>query len=339
MAANRGRKVTILDIARELNVAPSTVSNALSGRRYVDEELVAKVKATAERLGYRANPVARRLRSGRASAIGLFSAMPFAVTGGTSRLGFMMEIAATAAEEAMRSGLSLMLIPPMEASPSVDDLLIDGALLIEPARDDPFAELLDARGLPVVRIGRQPGRDDAPAVDLRSGETAALLLRHLEETGARRIALITAAARRASHEETEAEYARFAESRGMAPVHLRLDESGGMALGRAEALRLLQEHPEVDAILAMVDVFAAGACQAAREIGRSIPGDLRIATRYDGPRSLAADPPLTAVNLGLPEVAREAVKMLIPMIEGDALVGPARAPDARLTVRASTVAG
>ena len=338
MAAHRGRKVTILDIARELNVAPSTVSNALSGRRYVDEELVAKVKDAAQRLGYRANPVARRLRSGRASAIGLFSAMPFAVTGGTSRLGFMMEIAATAAEESMRAGLSLMLIPPMEASPSVEDLLIDGALLIEPARDDPFASLIDARGLPVVRIGRQPGRDDAPCVDLRSGETAALLLHHLEETGARRIALITGAARRASHEETEAEYARFAESRAMPHLHLRLDESGGMALGRAETLRLLEEHPQVDAILAMVDVFAAGACEAAQEVGRSIPGDLRIATRYDGPRSLAAEPPLTAVNLNLPDVAREAVKMLIPMIEGGPAPTRVLAPDARVTVRASTVA-
>ncbi|SFH69389.1 substrate-binding domain-containing protein [Albimonas pacifica] len=338
MTANRGRKVTILDIARELNVAPSTVSNALSGRRYVDEDLVARVKATAARLGYRANPVARRLRSGRASAIGLFSAMPFAITGGSSRLGFMMEIAATAAEESMRAGLSLMLIPPMEASPSVEDLLIDGALLIEPARDDPFAQLLDARGLPVVRIGRQPGRDDAPAVDLRSAETAALLLAHLEQAGARRIALITASARRASHEETEAEYARFAAARGMAPLHLQLDESGGQALGRAETLRLLAEHPEVDAILAMVDVFAAGACEAAHAAGRTIPGDLRIATRYDGPRSLAADPPLTAVNLSLPEVARAAVKMLIPMIEGEPAPTRVRAPDASLTVRASTAA-
>ena len=338
MTANRERRVTILDIARELNVAPSTVSNALSGRRYVDADLAARVKATAERLGYRANPVARRLRSGRASAVGLFSAMPFAVTGGSSRLGFMMEIAATADEETMRAGLSLMLIPPMEASPAVDDLLIDGALLIEPARDDPFAKLIDARGLPVVRIGRQPGREDAPAVDLRSGETAALLLHHLEETGARRIALITGLARRASHEETEAEYARFAQARAMPPLHLRLDETGGEALGHAEALRLLQATPEVDAILAMVDVFAAGACRAARELGRSIPGDLRVATRYDGPRSLASNPPLTAVNLSLPEVAREAVKMLIPMIENQPAPTLLRAPDARLTVRASTIA-
>ena len=98
MSGKQPRRVTILDIAREMGVAPSTVSNALSGKRYVDPALVERVKMTAERLGYRPNPVARRLRSGRASAIGLFSAMPFAVAGGASRLGFMMEIAATAAE-------------------------------------------------------------------------------------------------------------------------------------------------------------------------------------------------------------------------------------------------
>lgn len=336
MPANRERKVTILDIARELGVAPSTVSNALSGRRYVDEDLVAKVKATAGRLGYRANPVARRLRSGRASAVGLFSAMPFAVAGGASRLGFMMEIAATAAEETMRGGLALTLIPPMEASPPVEDLLIDGALLIEPARDDPFAEMIDARGLPVVRIGRQPGREEAAHVDLRSTATARLLLGHLEERGAKRIALVIGAARRASHEETEAEYLRFCAERGLEPVALRLTEANGEEGARVAVAELLTARPEIDAVLAMVDVFAAGACRAAKEIGRRVPDDLLVATRYDGPRSMASDPPVTAVNLHLPDIAREAVQMLIAMIEGHETPVSVPAPDATLTIRAST---
>lgn len=336
MSGKQPRRVTILDIAREMGVAPSTVSNALSGKRYVDPALVERVKMTAERLGYRPNPVARRLRSGRASAIGLFSAMPFAVAGGASRLGFMMEIAATAAEETMRSGLSLTLVPPMEASPPVEDLLIDGALLIEPARDDPFAELLDARGLPVVRIGRQPGRESAPHVDLRSAETAAKLLAHLEARGARRIALMTGQGRRASHEETEAEYARFCAQRGMEPLAFRLTETNGVQGGHDATLKLLAERPDVDAILAPVDVFAAGACQAAKEIGRRVPEDLLIATRYDGPRSLASDPPLTAVNLSLPVVAQEAVRMLTAMIEGHETPRVVPSPEARLVIRAST---
>ncbi|MEC9435370.1 MAG: substrate-binding domain-containing protein [Pseudomonadota bacterium] len=350
MAENQPRKVTILDIAREMGVAPSTVSNALSGKRYVDPALVEKVKATAQRLGYRPNPVARRLRSGRASAIGLFSAMPFAVAGGSSRLGFMMEIAATAAEEAMRAGLALVLVPPVEAASEtlIDDLMIDGALLVEPAEDDPFAARLEARGLPVMRIGRQPGRPEAPAVDLRSAETAELLLSHLADEGARNIALITGAARRNSHLETEAAYARFAEARGMTPIARRVPEQDGEAGGHAAGLALLKAHPELDAILAMVDVFAAGVCRAGRELGRDIPGDLKVATRYDGPRALASDPPLTAVALGLPEVARQAVAQLIPTLAGapgpaaeGAGAGPclAAAPDARLVIRASSRSG
>ena len=337
---NRGRRVTLLDIARELNVAPSTVSNALSGRRYVDEDLVARVKQTAERLGYRPNPVARRLRSGKAGAIGLFSAMPFAVAGGASRLGFMMEIASAAAEEAMRGGMALTLAPPVESmSLPVEDMMIDGALLIEPIENDPFGLALEDRGLPVVRIGRQLGREDAPCVEIPSIRVAEILTAHLDEAGAGRLALIQGASARATNVETAEVYRRHVQARGQEPLIVKIEESSGEEGGRQAALELLRAHPEVDGIMAMVDAFAGGVCRAAAELGRPAPEGLKIVTRYDGPRSTAAEPPVTAVNLRLSEAAQQAVRMLLKMIEENEDPSPARVPgpDPILVPRASTI--
>src|SRR5262245_14035982 len=102
---------TIVDIARRVGMSAATVSNALTGRRPVDPETRERIQAAARELGYSPNLRARRLRTGRADTIAIFSSMSFAVAGGRARLGFTMEIAATAAQRAMEKGIALILVP------------------------------------------------------------------------------------------------------------------------------------------------------------------------------------------------------------------------------------
>ena len=76
---------TIVELAKAAGVSPTTVSHAFSGRRYVDPETKARIVALADKMGYRANPRARRLRTGGAGIIALASSMPFAVAAGPAR--------------------------------------------------------------------------------------------------------------------------------------------------------------------------------------------------------------------------------------------------------------
>ena len=62
---------TLKDIARELSISPSTVSNVFTGRRRVGAAARRRVLEAAERLGYRPNPLAVGLRTGRSPAVGL----------------------------------------------------------------------------------------------------------------------------------------------------------------------------------------------------------------------------------------------------------------------------
>ena len=62
---------TIRDVAREANVSEGTVSNVFNGRPYVAQKTREKVLATAKRVGYQRNTLARALRLGRGSVIGL----------------------------------------------------------------------------------------------------------------------------------------------------------------------------------------------------------------------------------------------------------------------------
>src|SRR5487761_996014 len=68
----RGRQtVTIREVAASAGVSTATVSRVLSGGDSVSPELAARVEATAKRLGYRTNRVARALRRQSTQTVGL----------------------------------------------------------------------------------------------------------------------------------------------------------------------------------------------------------------------------------------------------------------------------
>lgn len=322
------RRPRIVDVAKAAGVSPATVSNVLNRSRHVDDATREKVLGAVARLGYTPDVRAQRLRTGRAATIAILSSMPFAVAAGPSRLGFLMEVAAAAASVALERGVALVLVPPVEADRApIEQLDVSGVLVVEPLADDPEVARLRARGIPVVSIGRQPDAPGQPFVDLQSTLTAQLMLDHLRECGSRRTALVIGAQPRNSYRETEAVYETFIRRHRMPKRLLQLDESAGMAAAHAACLRLLMEDPEIDALCAPVDAFATGALQAARELGRKVPDDLRIITRYDGLRARESRPQLSAVNLHLDAVAAAAVHLLIDVMAGTTTdlsrVGPA----------------
>ncbi|QBR00970.1 LacI family DNA-binding transcriptional regulator [Paraburkholderia pallida] len=330
---------TIADVARAAGVSTTTVSHALNDKGYVDPQTRQRVKDVARELGYRPSVRAQRLRTGEARTIALISSMPFEIAGGASRLGFLMEVAAVAAAAALTRGLALVLVPPVMAGRlPLEQLDIDGAIVIEPTADDANVTHLQERGLPVVCLGRLPGNDAVPYVDIHSFATTALLLRHLHEQGSRQIALLIGAQQRNSYAESRAAYERFCAEHGMTPVIAVADEAGGEEAGREACAALLQQHPQLDGLCALVDAFAVGAVQGLADAGRRVPGDVRIATRYDGIRARSCRPPLTAVDLHLDEMASQAVALLFDHLAGKGGAPSATPADPSLVIRESSVA-
>lgn len=339
MSSRHPDRTTIADVARAAGVSPTTVSHALNGRGQVDPQTRQRVAEFASRLGYRPNRHAQRLRTGEAHMIALLSSMPFAVSGGPSRLGFLMEIAAIAAAAALERGLALVLVPPIGPGQAPIDMLdVDGALLVEPTADDGQLAELIRRGITTVSIGRPGGAEASPTpwVDLQSQRTAALLLAHLRDRGARRIAMVLGSADRSAYAEARQAYEAVLVESGMPPRSLVIDETLGEEGGHVAARRLLADDPAIDAFFVPVDAFAVGVVRFLHESGRRIPDDVIVATRYDGIRARLCAPALTAVDLHLEEVARLGVDLLFEHLQGrrDRLV--VTSPPARLVAREST---
>jgi LacI family transcriptional regulator len=65
------KRVTIKDIAKYLNINPSTVSRALRNHSDVSSQLKEQVTQLANKLGYKPNYAAINLRKGKSNTIGL----------------------------------------------------------------------------------------------------------------------------------------------------------------------------------------------------------------------------------------------------------------------------
>jgi DNA-binding LacI/PurR family transcriptional regulator len=331
-----GPRPKIVDVARAAGVSPTTVSHALNGRGQVDPRTRERVLEVARELGYRPHAGAQRLRTGRSRNIALISSMPFTVAGGSSRLGFFMEIASAAAETALTRGLALVLVPPLETLPALEDLDIGGAVVVEPRQDDAVTQRLRAMGVPVVSIGAQPGDKEIPFVDMHHRHVSRLMLEHLVESGSRHVALLVGSQKRASYLAARQEYRAFARRHAMPQRVVVVDEMEGEAGAHHRVVELLATSPEVDGICAVVDTFATGAVAAVHEAGRSIPGDVRVVTRYDGLRARTSDPPLSAVDLHLQSVATAAVELLLHQLSGEAPVDRVEPAKPVLVPRASS---
>lgn len=334
MNEQRVNKPTISDLAKAAGVSVTTVSHAFSGRRHVDPETAKRIQALADQMGYHPSSMARALRSGRTGVIALASSMPFAVAAGPSRLGFLMEIAASAAMSALTRDLALCLIPPHPAAQGKGSVSFDGVILVEPMRDDPLVAYFEQRKTPIVSIGTVPDRPDIPAVNIRSRETAALLLDHLAQQGCHRVAALIGSAPRTSQIESAAAYEAFVTRFGGPSQLVRMGEEEAEDTAYQETLQLLRANPSIDGIFAAIDAFASGAMRAAQELGWTVPDRLRLVTRYDGVRAKLSQPPLTAVDLHLPAIAEKAVHLLLDQIEGSSRMIEADLPE--LIVRRSS---
>ncbi|MCT4703671.1 substrate-binding domain-containing protein [Enterobacteriaceae bacterium H20N1] len=317
MSAQDKKRAKLVDVARHAGVSPGTVSNALHNTRFVEPETRRRIEEAIQALNYTPNIRARQLRTGKTNTIALLSSLPLTIASGASKLGFMMEVALTAAIMALEKQHALILIPPGENP--LDRVSFDAAILIEPAENDPQLSALERAGIPCVTIGRTPGtRTPAPWVDLHSAATAGLLLAHLQAAGTSKCALFVGNIRRTSTLETEAAYRRWCEGRQL-PIIYYLNESEGETAGYQAAHQLLQDDPEVDGVLVLVDTFASGAVRAFHETKTAIPERMRLVTRYDGIRARESQPQMTAMNMHLDEVARQAVTLLFEVLAGDSV--------------------
>jgi DNA-binding LacI/PurR family transcriptional regulator len=305
------RRIGIRDIAAAAGVSATTVSDGLNGKGRLPEETRERIRRIAEELGYRPNMSARNLKRGRTGLLGLASSghMPFAL----SDFAYFAQLMTGAATAAMDRGYPLVLTPPNREIGGSGGIVVDGAIFVDPVKDDPLVAELRTLGIPLVTTGRVPAD---PWVDNDHHAATHAILDHLHRRGARRIALLTTPTEISYRVDLDEAYTAWCAAHGARPqiAYARADltESAGFDA----ATKLLSASEKPDAIFASYDRLAYGALLAARTRGVQVPDDLQLAmTATTSGTSAPRTPAITAVDLHPDQIGRAAAELLVDLLE------------------------
>ena len=314
-------RATLADVAALAGVSPITVSRALRGERAVAPDLVERVQAAAQKLGYVPDPAARALASRHGSHVAvlipllsnaLFVDLLEAVQRTLRPAGFQTLIGIThydAAEEEQ------LLREQLQHRPA--GLLITGL-----DRPEATRALIAASGVPCVHMMELDPTAQVYSVGFSQADAAAELTGHLLKRGHRRIAFAAAQL----DPRTLQRLAGWRRAMGEAGLHdARLEwlnpAPSSLALGGLMLSQIITTAPKVDAIFFNNDDLAQGALLTALRLGVRVPEQLAVVGFNDLTGSEQMLPPLTSVRTPRGAVGQAAAKMLLGLMKGQ---GPAQ---------------
>ena len=90
-----------------------------------------------------------------------------------------------------------------------------------------------------------------------------------------------------------------------------------MQSGYDRMTELLDSAAAITAVFVASDTVALGAKAAIRQKGLTVPGDIALVGFDDLPFARYTDPPLTTINLPVPDLARKSGEMLIRILNNE----------------------
>jgi DNA-binding LacI/PurR family transcriptional regulator len=328
IASVKKRMVKLADVAKAARVSHGTASNVFNRPELVRPQVRERVEASARRLGYAGpDPKGRLLRGGKVNAIGIVMADDTAYF---FRDPFARMLMSGIAEICDERGAGVALVSAKrrrDAAWRVQTAVVDGFIVHCLRVGDRLISLARKRQLPVVAIDLDGGSGmSSVVIDDRQG--AYLAARHLLDLGHREIGLLSLEAAdpprlgfvdaerlRSAEYRTErdraAGYAAALAEHGIELDQLPIVESPNERhAAAAHAGELLAARPQTTAVIAMSDVLALAAIDAARARGLRVPQDLSVVGFDDIPDAATADPPLTTIAQPIVEKGRLAARLI-----------------------------
>ena len=332
--------VRLKDIADKTGFSTNTVSLALRESPRIPEPTRALIQQAAAELHYLPNQIAKSLVSRQTMTIGLVltditnptltqAAQTIELALAARGYGTLFATSNNTLEEEIRT-------VEMFRSRQVD------GMLIYPTSHRQLDHIRPLRraNYPVVLLVADPDAGiDAVCVDERRGAWKAV--RHLIETGHRRIGLIDSANRHGNSEKREGYLKALTEAGLDYDSKLAADPTGHASKhGSAGMDELMSRKTGATAVFCTNDSLAIGALDWCRRHGVAVPRDMAIMGFDDIEYAAFAGVPLSSVRYATREVSEMAVERLMELIAADVLPQPrVSLIDPDLIIRDSTRLG
>lgn len=305
---------TIRDVAERAGVSTATVSRVINGSDSVALETRTKVLKTIDTLNYEPSRLARRMRSGIASVLGVVVSdisNPFfaSVVRGVESIAYRSQygiILCNSDEDKEREEYYLRLLQAEKVA---------GVIVAPADEQNNLCGYLLEDGIAVVAIDRQLAHLDVDTVLVDNYSGAYQAITHLINLGHRRIGFIGGPPQLITGRERQRGYTQaLADNQiGVNNALIRIgDFRQPSGHKQAEALMNLETPPT--ALFVANNLMTLGALNAIHERGLTIPDDISIVGVDDFPWSESLNPPLTVVAQPATEMGMTACQLLLNRI-------------------------
>lgn len=308
-------KVTIKDIAKVLDVSPSTVSRALHDNQRISQEVRERVQQVAREMNFHPNQMARSLVSRKSRIVGIVFPGNAAQKLGNPFFPLVLQGLGSVAE-ARRYHLLLATgtdaLSSMEAGRQlVDSGYVSGLILL--AAEDVPAEPL---GVPVVLVGRPPHESIHLSVDNNNVKAGYQAARYLLDMGHQRLMFLgfdrhylMTVDRRTGFEKALTEKGLPLDERLIVPSRYLEDENNHALLRE-----LFQGPQRPTGVVCIDDALAIGLCGFLKQMGLNVPRDVSLISYNNTEAGRYHSPALTSFDVNAYQLGVSAMNLMLDVI-------------------------
>ena len=308
----------------------ATVSKYMNGAQRFSAPVEAKLKAAIEQLGYRSNPLARSMITGKTRTIGL------AIL--DIRNPHFTNIVKGANRIALQNDYTLLLVDTEESQERERQLIealaqrVDGMIVSSRMPEEAIQWMVELNK-PVVLFGRTRELQ-IPSVGSDSHLAAYMLAKHLLNEGHRQVAYLGFGQSRWNAERIRGVSECFQEAGLTVDIHDAYAPSALAGEQACSAIMLAPKRPQ--AVICYNDLIALGFMKEARALGFNLPDDVSVVGFDNVPYGEYSSPALTTMDLQSERMGEVAMQKLLDLLAGQDGDGEYALLEPRLVVREST---
>ncbi|MFV0344010.1 MAG: LacI family DNA-binding transcriptional regulator [Anaerocolumna sp.] len=309
-------KLTIADIANELQVSKSTVSRAISGKGRIGKETVRRVTECIEKHNFRPNSIAKGLADSRTYNIGV--ALP--VDTDFINTPFFQICLLGVCEVAAAMNYDVVVTTVKETDINllrrlVDHNKVDGIILTRNFDNDLAIPYLKNAGIPFVLVGSSED-DSIVQIDNNHMEACEKLVSLLIANGVKKIAMVMGDRKHMVNRYRSEGYLLAMKNNRMDIEHDMIFADCNSTVFVEQAVHTIIKR-NADCIVCTDDVICSRVISILREEGYRVPEDIKVASFYDSVHMKSNTPPVTSIGFNAEELGTLAGKRIIGLIEGN----------------------
>ncbi|WBL26856.1 LacI family DNA-binding transcriptional regulator [Zunongwangia sp. HGR-M22] len=311
-------KLTLKQIARELDVSISTVSKSLRDSPEIGEDTRKKVQAFAKLYNYKPNNIALSLKNRKTKTIGVvipeiihhfFTTVISGIEHVANERGYSVIICLSD-----NSFDKEVLNMEMLANGSIDGFIVSVAK--ETMQKEDYHHLTEVvnQGMPLVLFDRSVEQIPSDKVIIDDIKGAKKAVQCLIDKGAKNIGIISTVDYISVGKLRTQGYTDALKENGFDVIERNILKIENMEEVEQEISAFIKEG-DFDALFAVNEHFAADAVRAVQEKGQKVPDDVQVIGFTDGELSKRFIPSLTTISQHGSRMGEEAARLLIEKLE------------------------